>query len=387
MKAKVFEIGEGVMPAVSRVLVVGAGTAGTATTILLARAGVEVDLAEARPEVTALGSGITLQGNALRVLCQLGVLDAVLAAGYAYDRFAMRAADARATPVAELPEARSGGQDVPAVVGMLRPDLARILANQAGHAGARIRLGTAVARLEPSADGVSVAFTDGSAGRYDLVVGADGIRSSVRGMLGIQEGPRPTGLDAWRATGPRPADVTRTELYHGGSACAAGYTPTGANSMYGFIVAPSEALALAPQERLARFRELSGAYHGPWDDFRAAITDPGQVNCTRVESQILPAPWNRGRVVLIGDAAHACPPTLAQGAAMALEDAAVLAELLLSRPRVDDGLWAAFTARRHARAKWVIDTSVEICEWVLAGNLSGLAGRFRDLYDLVSVPA
>ena len=76
-------------------------------------------------------------------------------------------------------------------------------------------------------------------------------------------------------------------------------------------------------------RALAAAYHGPWDDIRATLTDPGTVNYTLFEALVVPAPWNRGRVVLIGDAAHACPPTLAQGGAQALEDAAVLTELLL----------------------------------------------------------
>ena len=79
----------------------------------------------------------------------------------------------------------------------------------------------------------------------------------------------------------------------------------------------------------------------------------------------MPAPWHRGRVVLIGDAAHACPPTLAQGAAQALEDAAVLTELLLSSAELDDALWAAFTARRFDRAKTVVEASCQLAQWQL----------------------
>ena len=75
--------------------------------------------------------------------------------------------------------------------------------------------------------------------------------------------------------------------------------------------------------------------------------------------------WHRGRVVLIGDAAHSCPPTLAQGAAQALEDAAVLAELLISADRLDEQLWAAFTARRFERAKSVVEASNQLGQWLL----------------------
>ena len=83
--------------------------------------------------------------------------------------------------------------------------------------------------------------------------------------------------------------------------------------------------------RLAIIRDLAAAYHGPWDEIRDEITDPTSVNYTWFETHVVPAPWNRGRVVIIGDAAHVCPPTVAQGGAQALEDALVLTELLRGR--------------------------------------------------------
>jgi 2-polyprenyl-6-methoxyphenol hydroxylase-like FAD-dependent oxidoreductase len=129
-------------------------------------------------------------------------------------------------------------------------------------------------------------------------------------------------------------------------------------------------------------RSLSQAYHGPWDDIRATLTDPSRVNYTWFESHVLDAPWNRGRVVLIGDAAHACPPTLAQGAAQALEDAAVLAELLLAHDTLGDDLWQAFTERRFERAKTVVEASLQLCRWLLdheRGDVPGLMGRISHL--------
>ena len=131
------------MPAVSKVLVVGAGTAGAATAIFLAREGIAVDLVEVQPQVTALGSGITLHGNALRVLKQLGVVDEILAAGYSFDGFAMRAPDAHSTLLAELPAAKTGGPDLPAMMGILRPGPGHQDARQVGpeyaHHGGQVR--------------------------------------------------------------------------------------------------------------------------------------------------------------------------------------------------------------------------------------------------------
>ena len=113
--------------AVGRVLVASAGLAGTATAIHLAAAGVDVDLIEVSATAAALGSGITLQGNALRELRALGVWDQVRAQGYAFSSLGLRAPDPAGTLLAEVPDAHSGGSDLPATCGMSRPALARIL--------------------------------------------------------------------------------------------------------------------------------------------------------------------------------------------------------------------------------------------------------------------
>jgi 2-polyprenyl-6-methoxyphenol hydroxylase-like FAD-dependent oxidoreductase len=374
------------MPAVTKVLVVGGGLAGAATAILLARDGVAVDLVELKPDVSAIGSGITLQGNALRELRRLGVWPRAEAAGYPFDCLGLRAPDG--TVLARIPDVRSGGAGLPASMGMPRPALARILLDRAHETGVKTRFGDTVTRLEQDGSGVEVTLASGPAGRYDLVVGADGIRSAIRGLIGIDVPPRPTGMGIWRAFGPRPASITHTDLCYGGPSYIAGYTPTGADSLYAFIVEDfRDHSGLTPEERLATLRRLAGAYHGPWDEIRPTLDDPSRVNYTRFETHIVPAPWHRGRVVLVGDAAHSCPPTLAQGGAQALEDAAVLAELLLARTGVDDDLWTEFTARRHDRARTVVEASNQLGQWLLDHEQGDVPGLVRRIGDLVSQPA
>ncbi|MGY1637654.1 FAD-dependent oxidoreductase [Geodermatophilus sp. SYSU D00742] len=376
------------MSAVNSVLVVGAGLAGTATAVRLAEAGVAVDLVEIKPETSALGSGITLQGNALRELRTLGVWEQVQASGYAFDVTGIRAPDPAGTVVAEIPDARTGGPDLPAAMGMPRPELARILVGRAVEVGVKVRFGTTHTELHQDADGVDVAFADGSTGRYDLVVGADGVRSWTRRALGIDLETRSVGMGIWRAFGPRPASVTRTDLYYGGPSFIAGYCPTGEDSLYAYIVEPAQDRStLTPDEQLATMRELSRAYHGPWDEIRATLTDPARVNYTWFETHLLPAPWNRGRVVLIGDAAHTCPPTIAQGGAQALEDAYALTDLLLTRTTVDDGLWDAFTARRFDRATTVVDASNQVAQWQLDHVRGDVPAVMRRIAQLTSQPA
>ena len=374
------------------VLVAGAGVAGAAAAAFLADGGLSVDLVEAEPAVTAIGSGITVQGNALRVLRQLGVWEQVRAHGYASDTLGLRAPDG--TLLAEFSDVRTGGADLPATLGMYRPDLARILAERATRAGARLRPGTSLTGLEPAGDGVLAMFSHGGTGRYDLVVGADGVRSATRGLIGIGAGPRGTGMGIWRAFTPRPASVTRTDLVYGGPCYIAGYCPTSEDTMYAYLVEDAQDRSgLSPADALAVMRRHAEGYHGPWDDIRASLTDPSAVHYTRFEFHVLDAPWHRGRVVLIGDAAHSCPPTLAQGAAQALEDAAVLAEMLLAAGPVAgdaaalDALLTAFAARRHPRAKAVVDASVQLGQWLLDGERGDVPGLIGRIAHLVSAPA
>jgi 2-polyprenyl-6-methoxyphenol hydroxylase-like FAD-dependent oxidoreductase len=376
------------MPAVNSVLVVGGGLAGTGTAIHLARAGVAVELVEIKPDVAALGSGITLQGNALRELKALGVWDDVQAAGYAFDTTGIRAPDPNGTVVAEIADAKTGGPDLPAVMGMPRPELARILIDRATEVGVKIRFGTTFTELAQDDAGVDVTFSDGSTGRHDLVVGADGVRSWTRRALDINLETKSVGMGIWRAFGPRPASVTRTDLYYGGPSYIAGYCPTGADTLYAYIVEDAQdRSALSPEEQLATMKQLSRAYHGPWDEIRETLTDPARVNYTWFETHLLDGPWNRGRVVLIGDAAHTCPPTIAQGGAMGLEDAVVLAELLTERHALDQDLWNAFHARRYERAKTVVEASNQLAQWQLEHVRGDIPSLMRSIAVLTSQPA
>jgi 2-polyprenyl-6-methoxyphenol hydroxylase-like FAD-dependent oxidoreductase len=349
---------------------------------------VSVEVAEINPEVSALGSGITLQGNALRILDQLGVWDECAAQGYGFDSLGLRAPDPSGTLLVELPDVKTGLPHQPATMGMFRPELARILVKRAESLGVRFRFGTTINELTQDDDGVDVHFADGESARYDVVIGADGIRSWTRRMLGIPLETRPVGMGIWRVFAPRPESVTRTDLFYGGPQYIAGYCPTGEDSLYAYIVETAQDRStLSKAEALAVLVEESQAYHGPWDDIRPLITDPDQVNYTWFEYHVLESPWNRGRVVLVGDAAHTCPPTIAQGAAMAFEDAAVLSELLLAHDAVTPDLWAEFNGRRIPRATYVAEASLQLAQWQLDHVQGDIPGLMAGVVKLVAQPA
>ncbi|MEW2180772.1 FAD-dependent oxidoreductase [Streptomyces sp. NPDC005406] len=361
------------------VLVIGGGAAGNALTVLLHRAGLDVDLIEVKHDWNATaGSGITLQGNALRVLRELGVWEQVRASGFGFGSVGITAPDG--TVLHAQDDIRSGGDDLPATVGMQRPQLQQILMEAVRASGAEVRLGVTATGFDQDDDGVTVRFSDGSEGRYGLVVAADGLGSATRTAIGITAKPEPTGMAIWRIAAPRPAGLTRTDLAYGGPAYIAGYCPTSDTTLYAYVVEANRDRASIPPESYAdEMRRLTSAYGGFWPEITEHITDPAQVNYTWFDRMLVEGSWHRGRIVVIGDAAHCCPPTLAQGAALSLEDAWVLAQMLTGSDTWDDTLLQAYYERRITRVRPVVEASVQIGQWQLDGvrdaDVPGLMGR------------
>jgi 2-polyprenyl-6-methoxyphenol hydroxylase-like FAD-dependent oxidoreductase len=380
------------MTAVQSVGIVGTGFAGAAAAILLAEGGVHVELFDAKTEVGALGSGITIQGNAIRILDRLGVWDELQTQVYPFDALGLRAPDPAGTVIAVIPDTKYGGPDYPATIGAYRPDVARLLVDRAESLGVVLHWGARIENLEQDDSGAELVWNDADGlqrKRFDLVIGADGIHSTVRALLGIDVQPKRNGMGIWRAFVPRPEEVVRTDLTYGGPCYIAGYCPTGEDRIYAYLVEDAQdRTTLSPEEQAATMKRLAEAYHGPWDEIRETIGPDARVNYTWFTQHLIDGPWNRGRVVVIGDAAHSCPPTIAQGAAMSLEDAFVLSELLLAADALDDDLWRRFSERRLPRAKAVVEASVQLADWLLEHNrdadVPGLVGRVS---ALVSQPA
>ncbi|MFK0006364.1 FAD-dependent monooxygenase [Paenarthrobacter sp. NPDC090520] len=377
------------MTAVQKVAIAGSGVAAMATAIQLAKAGIAVDVFEAKPELSALGSGITLQGNALRVFDALGVWEDVGEKGLAFEGLTLRAPGPDAPVIAQLPEVKTGGPDYPACMGMYRPDLAKILLEHAEKAGAKTTFGAKITGFDATDNKVEVFANETSAGTYDLLIGADGVNSTVRGLMGIETSPETTGMGIWRAFVSRPKNVEHSELYYGGPVYIAGYTPTGEDTMYAFLVEKAQdRFGVSDDQAVEIMRGESLAYGGPWNSIREDLNQGAKVNYTWFTKHLVPGRWNRGPVVIIGDAAHSCPPTIAQGAAQALEDAVVLAELLVDADQVSEELWDTFHERRVPRVQAVVDASVQLGEWQIEGKKDADApGLLFGIAQKMAVPA
>jgi 2-polyprenyl-6-methoxyphenol hydroxylase-like FAD-dependent oxidoreductase len=346
---------------VSSALVIGGGITGSVLALALAKRGVSVDLAELSPVWRGVGHGITVQGNALAALAKVGVLDEVLSRGVPFNQLRMRQADG--TLIAEVPTPRTGGPELPATLGALRSDLQDVLCERVYAAGVTVRLGLTVRGLAQDAHRAYAEFSDGSTGRYDLVVGADGIRSTVRAMLGITTTPQPTGMSIWRVVADRPAEMDCAEVYYGGPRYKAGYAPISADKCYAYILDTDGALRdFGDRPAWELMYERSAGYGGTWGKIRETIGPESNVSHTRIEWLLVPDPWFRGRIIVIGDAAHACPPLIAQGAAMCAEDAVVLAQLVTGDHPLETAL-PAFMARRLDRVELVVRNSMRLVRW------------------------
>jgi 2-polyprenyl-6-methoxyphenol hydroxylase-like FAD-dependent oxidoreductase len=354
---------------VSRVLVVGGGITGGVLSLALAQRGVEVVLVDLRSELGGVGHGITLQGNALKAFHAVGIYDRLAEHGYPFNHLRLRTADGHV--IAEIPTPPMGGPELPGTMGAVRGDIADILAEEVVAAGIDVRLRTTVTAIEDHGSSVTATLSDGSTETVDLLVGADGIRSQVRAMIGIEAQPRPVGMGIWRTVAKRPPEMDCSEMYYGGPKYKAGYTPISEDLCYAFLLEENlDRSFVGEGPRGRELKERGQGYGGTWGEIRDSLPDDATVNYQWIEAICVEEPWFRGRSIIIGDAAHACPPLIAQGAAMCAEDAVILAEMLTAGDPVEDVL-PAFMARRFPRVKMVLDNSLTLAEWEIHPETEG----------------
>jgi FAD-dependent urate hydroxylase len=329
------------------ILVVGAGITGLGAARALRQRGYAADVIERAPTWAHTGAGIYLPGNAVRALRALGLESAVAAKASPVPH--QRLCDRRGRVLVEIDTADLWG-DVGPCLALHRAGLHAVLATHGDPVP--VRMGVSLQGLDQQNETVTVEFDDGTAGQYDLVLGADGVHSQIRRLLFGADMVRPVGQVAWRFVTECPPDVTTwTVLLGRGIAFLA--VPIGRGQVYCYCDAPADNDSrLEGDDASGRLAGLLSGFSDPVPAILDTLGPDCPVHVAPVEEVTLDR-WSSGSVLLLGDAAHATSPNMAEGAAMGLEDGLVLAECLASGDDIEQTT-ATFQARRRPRTQWVL---------------------------------
>jgi 2-polyprenyl-6-methoxyphenol hydroxylase-like FAD-dependent oxidoreductase len=358
-----------------RVLIVGGGIGGLTLAIGLHRVGAQIELIEQAPAFEQVGAGITIQANANAVLQALGVqlaAEDILSIG----KFQML--NKKHVPIVT---GDTDDLDIPfRSVNIHRADLHTNLLRAAD--GISLRAGLAFRDLTVHEDSVEVTLSNGGTEQYDIVVGADGIHSSVRKALLGEEGcaTRYSGQTCWRFACAAPGKTPNitTERWRNGQRIGA--VPLSRGRIYIYMVQSAEPGTSSPQSSdLKQLQSRFGNWHEDVDKILFSIDESVQINHRDLHEheQIH---FGKGRVILIGDAAHAMTPNLGQGAGMAIEDAGVFT--LLWKQGADN-IPALLAQERTKRIRSIMKTSWQIGQMTHWEN--PLACGLRDFF-LKSIP-
>lgn len=357
-----------------RVLIVGGGIGGFTAAIGLRLAGADVSLVERSPEFSQVGAGITIQANANAIFQALGIVldpDDTVSIG----KFQM---------VSGKKVVMSGDSDALPVdfssLNVHRADLHRNLLRVAD--GIPLRAGVALVSLSVNEDGVEVQLSNGETEQWDVVVGADGIHSTVRNQL-LGEAAcatRYSGQTCWRFACHAPGRVPTITTERWRPGYRVGAVPLSRERVYVYMVQSAPAGTPQPgSNRVDVIQNLFANWHEDVDAVLDVLDDTVPIHHGDL-SEHKDIHYGKGRVVLLGDAAHAMTPNLGQGAGMAIEDAAALTLLWGKQPK---SLAEALAVQRMKRVATVKTTSWRIGS--MAHWKSGPARWFRDLL-LSSMP-
>lgn len=313
----------------------------------------------------------------LRDLADLGVANDCVRVGFPY--VAISQVDVHGVEYVRATVQRLPGQGCPAALAMTHGALIDVLLNAARQAGVCVRTGVYCERVESIGDGVLADFGQAGRDNYDLVVAADGAASPIRRTFFASDwAPVATGQIALQVPLRRPPALDGPVVV-GMSSCRAIAIPV-SNERASLVLVYSPAQQQAEQGGAdARFiRDRLKACAGLIAGMRDQLTGDEAVVLRPVRAGVFPEPWYRGRVLLVGEAAHVVPPQLGQAAAQCVADATVLGALLREAGSVE-ALLQAFMRRRYERCRMVHDASLQVVRWEIqpdsAADIHAVMGR------------
>lgn len=340
-----------------KIVVAGGGVGGMTVAGALQKAGHAVTVCEQAGAYGQIGADVNLTPNAVHALDGLGIRPALETTAarpeFRISRTGDSGAETSRLPMSAAAEAKYGAPQLT----IHRADL--LVALRTALAPDTIRLGARATGIERDADAAALVLADGSRVEGDLVIGADGIHSAVRAALFGPDHPRFTGLVSWRGTVPRERLAGIPDL----DSFTKWWGPTADRQIVSFPLRKGAEIFVFATTPLDGWTEEGWTLPGDVDELRAAYVDfhPHArallAACDSVTRSALhvrdPMPkWSRGRVTVLGDAAHPMVPFMAQGACMAIEDGIVLARALDAHPDdVASALRAYEAARRDRTAR------------------------------------
>ncbi|MEW5848863.1 MAG: FAD-dependent monooxygenase [Myxococcota bacterium] len=333
------------------ILVVGGGIGGLTLAAALKKRGVAVEVWERAPQFKPLGAGIVMSINAMAVLRGLGLGTLAEEKGWTVHQLDVTDETGRVLSGIDITGIASvHGESV----ALHRAALHEVLLH--GCDGVTIRPGTTAEDIRQDGDRVRVKDNHGGEQEFSLVVGADGLHSQVRTLVFGRIPTRYSGYTCWRAVVPFDVGNSHRSVEMWGRGKRVGLVPISKDRVYMFTTLNAPAGMADPVEgRLERFRERFAEFGDLAPAIIRAVRQPEALLHHDLE-QIEVAPWVKGRVVLLGDAAHAMTPNMGQGAAMAIEDAAVLSRLIAEQGITDESL-ARYEALRRPRVHTIQSTS------------------------------
>ena len=345
---------------VNKVLIVGAGIGGLTTAIALQKIGIKTEIVEKSAEWNVYGVGIIQPCNMLRALDEIGLAQDCMKEGYPYPGYNYHKGDGYLMFGGDSPTI----EGYPANNGISRKTLHKLLLEKALAEGTTIQMGTTIASLEELSDGISVELTNGQTATYDLVVASDGANSMMREKLFGQKKLTYSELGVWRYTLKKPENITRGAFYYGEQS-KAGIVPMSDDEMYLLLTSHEPSTERFPEDQLHELlKERLAEYSGLIAELKEQIVEPANVVYRPIYTGFLAGDWYKGRILLIGDAAHTTSPHLGQGASITIEDAVVLAEILKQDLSVEE-TFKIFMKLRYERCKFVVDASDQLIEWEL----------------------
>lgn len=351
------------MKGISKIAIIGGGIGGMCAAIQLRKQNYEIDLVEINSTLTPIGAGITLSAATLRAFKEIGIIEEVCKEGGILNLVDLYTSEGKLVGQTTLLPA-IGAEELPAGIGIIRTKLAEILKKKLQALGVNIILNDTAVEINQNDSKVNIIFQSGAHANYDLLIGADGVRSRVRNIAFPEfQDSRFTHQGAWRVVVPRVLDNCSIFL---GKELKAGLNPISDTHSYLYFLNHIEKEEYIEQDLWPNLlSNLLNEFNGVIADIKDQITD-GRITKDDIvyrplSVHLMEESWHKGRIVLLGDAIHATTPHLASGAGIAVEGAIILAEELVKEQSLEEAL-TNYQNRHFDRAKLVIDVSTQLGE-------------------------